>query len=188
MNILVTYFTQTGNTEKIAKVIYEEVLSQGNDAHLKHINEISTNEFDDYDLIFLGSACHDADLTLPVKSLLDDIAQLPSFRLAGFVTHAAQTPEGGTEQRMMYEKWVGRCIQSFERVCQEKTIIWCGYFSCQGVPSPAIEEFIHAEILTDDDEWELYIDRARNHPNEADLNKAMAFARRVLKQFEIETP
>jgi flavodoxin len=188
VNILIAYFSQSGNTEMIAKAIYEAVISQGYEAHLKHIGEISTNEFNDYDLIFLGSACHDADLSQPVKRFLDEMSQLPSFRLAGFVTHAAETPERGTEQRTMYEKWVGRCIQSFERVCQEKGITWCGYFSCQGAPSPAIEKFIHTEILTDDDEWEQYIASARKHPSEADLNKAKEFSRRVLKQLALETP
>lgn len=33
----------------IAKAIYEEIISQGNEAHLKHIGEISTNEFNDYE-------------------------------------------------------------------------------------------------------------------------------------------
>ena len=188
MNILIAYFSQSGNTEIIAKAIYEEVISQGNEAHLKHIGEISTNEFNDYDLIFLGSACHDADLAQPVKQVLDEISQMPSFWLAGFVTHAAETPKGGTEQRTVYEKWVGRCIQSFEQVCQEKGIIWCGYFSCQGAPSPAIEVFIHNEILTDDDEWAQYIASAKNHPNKVDMSNAKDFSRRVLKQLEMETP
>ena len=157
MNILIAYSTHTGNTEKIAKAIYEEVLSQGNDAHMKHIGEIATEQFNDYELVFLGSSCHDADLVQPVKRVLDEITQLPPFRLAGFVTHATPTPEGGERQRAIYEKWAGKCIQTFEGVCQEKGINWCGYFSCQGVPSPPIEEFIHREIVTDEDEWEKYL-------------------------------
>jgi flavodoxin len=182
MNIIIAYFSQSGNTEMIAKAIYEEVISQGNDAHLKSISEISANELDDYDLIFLGSACHDTDLALPVKRLLDDIAQLPSFSLAGFVTHAAELPKGETQQRILYEKWAGKCIRSFEQICHEKGIIWSGYFSCQGAPSPPIEEFIHREILTDKDEWEQYSANARCHPNENDLKMAKKFSRQVLKQ------
>ncbi len=188
MNILIAYFSQTGNTEKIAKAIWEEVLFQGNDAHLKHIDEITTKEFYGYDLIFLGSACHDADLAQPVKRILDEITHLPAFSLAGFVTHAANLPVGGGEkQQAIYEKWAGRCIQSFELVSQEKEINWCGYFSCQGVPSPPIEEFIHREIVTDENEWEKYIANVSNRPNENDVNKVKDFARVVLKQLEIIT-
>ena len=38
MKILVSYFSQTGNTEKIAKGIYEEA-SQGNQADLKKLED-----------------------------------------------------------------------------------------------------------------------------------------------------
>ena len=38
MNVLVTYFSQSGNTEKIAKAIYEEA-AQNNTADLKKLEE-----------------------------------------------------------------------------------------------------------------------------------------------------
>jgi flavodoxin len=34
MKILIAYFSETGNTAKIAQAIYEEVLSQGHEVHL----------------------------------------------------------------------------------------------------------------------------------------------------------
>ncbi len=182
MKILITYFTQTGNTEKIARAIYEEVLPQGHEVHLKRIDEITSEEFDVYDLVFLGSACHDADLAKPVKRILEGIAQSPSFKLAGFATHATYTPEGGERQRELYEEWAGRCAESFERTSQEKEIVLLGYFSCQGAPSPPIEAFIHSVIVPDEEEWEEYVVEMRKHPNEEDMEKARRFARAVLAQ------
>lgn len=185
MKILITYFTQTGNTEKIARAIYEEVLSQGHEVHLKRIAEITSEEFDVYDLVFLGSACHDADLAKPVKMILEAIAKSPSFKLAGFVTHATSTPKDGERERELYEQWAGGCAESFERTSQEKEIVLLGYFSCQGAPSQPIEAFIHSVIIPDEDEWEAYVTEVRKHPNEEDLEQAREFARAVLPQSDV---
>jgi hypothetical protein len=54
-----------------------------------------------YDLVFLGSACHDADLARPIKEFLERISVSPTFKLAGFVTHASYTPEGGEREQQM---------------------------------------------------------------------------------------
>jgi flavodoxin len=182
MKILVAYFTQTGNTEKIAEAIYGEIRSQGKAVDLERIDNLTPERLNDYDLVFLGSACHDSDLALPVKGLLEKIAPGSRFKLAGFVTHSTYTPEGGDRQRELYEAWAGRCVRSFERASQEKGIEWCGYFSCQGAPSLPIEVFIHHEIVTDAEEWETYVAEVRKHPNEADKEKAREFARGVLAQ------
>ena len=69
---------------------------------------------------------------------------------------------------------------SFRQASQEKRIDFLGYFGCQGAPSPPIEQFIHNTIVTDEDEWKTYIEEARKHPNEEDVQKAREFARQVL--------
>ncbi len=183
MNTLIAYFSQTGNTAKVARAIYEEALSQGHEVHLKKIAEITSNSLDAYDLVFLGSACHDSDLAQPIKRVLEGIASLPPFKLAGFATHATQMPEGGEREQELYERWAGNCIRTFHRVSEEKQFAFLGYFHCQGVPSPPIEAFIHNTIVTDEDEWEMYIERVRMQPNKEDLQKASEFARQVLIKY-----
>ncbi|MCK4434827.1 flavodoxin domain-containing protein, partial [Candidatus Bathyarchaeota archaeon] len=42
MKVLVTYYSETGNTEKIARAIYEEV-SKEHEAYLKKINEVTAD-------------------------------------------------------------------------------------------------------------------------------------------------
>jgi flavodoxin len=183
VKILIAYFSQTGNTEKIAQAIHEEVLSSGHEAHLKRINEITSDSLSVYDLVLLGSACHDTDLARPAKRILAGIAHSPTFKLAGFVTHATYMPEGGQRARKVHEEWASRCVVSFNKASEKKRIGFLGYFSCQGVPSPPIEEFIHGTIVTDEDEWKEYIEEVVLHPNEEDLQNARGFARMVLSRF-----
>ena len=95
MKILVAYYSETGNTAKIAGAIHTEVSSHGHKAHLKALGEVTIDALTAYDLVFLGSACHDADLARPVKRMLEQIPSSPTFKMAGFVTHASYTPEGG---------------------------------------------------------------------------------------------
>ena len=57
MNVLVTYFSQSGNTEKIAKAICEEA-AQANTADLKKLEDITPDEAAGYDFIFIGSPLH----------------------------------------------------------------------------------------------------------------------------------
>ena len=90
MKVLVVYYSETGNTEKIAKVIYEEA-SKEHKAHLKKTYEITVDILNNYDVVFLGSACHSADLSTPIKRILDNIPYSPRFKLAGFFTHATSS-------------------------------------------------------------------------------------------------
>lgn len=180
MRILIVYFTQTKNTEKVAKGIYEELLTQGHKVHLKRIEGITPDTLDDYDLVFVGSACHNTDLAQPLKQLLEGIPQSPPYKLAGFVTHATYTHEGGNRERELYEAWAGECIRSFNRVSQEKGIDFLGYFHCQGAPTPEIAEFIHRIIVKDEEEWSKYKEEVEKHPNEEDIQRAKEFAREVL--------
>ena len=180
LKILVAFFSQTGNTEKVARAIFEEVSSKEHNAQLKKVNEITPDILDEYDLVFLGTATHDADLAQPVKNLLQGISPSPGFKLAGFATHSAPTPEGGGKDEEYYQTWASKCPASFNEVSQEKQIDFLGYFSCMGAPSPPIGEFIHNTIITDEDEWEEYMKEVGERPDEEDLQKAREFAWQVL--------
>ena len=142
----------------------------------------SSDSLSSYDLVFLGSACHDADLATPVKMFLEAIPRSPSFKMAGFVTHATTMPTGGERDRELYEQWAGKCAESLERTSQEKDLEVLGYFHCQGAPSQPIEAFIHSTIIPDEEEWNEYVTEARKHPNEEDMEQAREFARAMLRQ------
>lgn len=173
MKVLVAYYSETGNTEKVARAICEEV-SKEHETSLKRVGEITVGDLNDYDVVFLGSACHSADLATPVKRILDAIPHSPKFKLAGFFTHA--TSAGG------FHRWASRCISSFRETSREKNVDFEGYYNCQGVPSPPIQEFIKREAIASADEYEKYFEEVRKHPSPEDLQKAKEFAREVLSQ------
>ena len=88
MKVLVAYYSETGNTKKIARAIHEE-LSKEHESTLEDVKTITGNDLSNYDLVFLGSPCHMADVALPVKRILETLPRSPRLRLAGFFTHAA---------------------------------------------------------------------------------------------------
>lgn len=180
MKILVAHYSQTGNTARVAQAICDAVSSREHEVHLKEIGEVTADGLNDYELVFLGSTCHDTDVARPVKGLLNEVGESPSFKLAGFVTHATRMPEEDESARELYETWAGNCIRTFHGVSEDKQIVFLGYFHCQGAPSPPIEAFIHNTIVTDEDEWAAYVADVRKHPNEADLQQAREFAGHIL--------
>lgn len=179
MKILITYFSQTGNTEKIAKAIHE-IASKNHDSNLKMIKKVKVKDLTDFDLIFIGSACHDSDLAKPVLRFLKKIPDSPKYAIAGFYTHSTFLPEGDERIKKLSEKWSGKCSATFEALKENKNITFMGYFRCQGIPSPPIEQFIHNTIITNDEEWATFIEEVKKHPNEKDMENAKKFTQDVL--------
>ena len=182
MRILVTYFSQTGNTKRIAEVIHE-ITSQDNDSTLKDFKNLKVSELNDYDLVFLGSACHHSNLAPPVLKFIKKIPESPTFKLAGFITHSTYPPEGSERYTELFERWAGKCEKTFEKLQNENKIDYKGFFRCMGKPSKPIERFIHAKIITEDEEWEEYIKKVIKHPDEIDIKNAKEFAREILNKF-----
>jgi len=182
MKILITYFSQTGNTEKIAKAIHE-VSSKNNESTLKGLKKVKIGELEDYDLVFIGSPCHDSDLAKPALRFLKKIPNSPKYAIAGFFTHSTFLPEGDERIKMLSEKWSGKCVATFEDVKKEKNANFKGYFRCQGIPSPPIEQFIHKTIIKDDEEWASFLEEVKKHPNENDIEDAKKFAQDILNEF-----
>jgi len=182
MKILITYFSQTGNTEKIAKAIHE-TSSKNHESTLRIIKKVKIEDLNDYDLVFIGSACHDSDLAKPILKFLKKIPDSPKYAIAGFYTHSTFLPEGDEKILKLSERWSGKCSATFEMVKKEKNIDFKGYFRCQGIPSPPIEQFIHKTIIKDDEEWATFLEEVKKHPNENDIENAKKFAQDILNAF-----
>ena len=177
--VLIAHFSQTGNTERVACAIRDAVAGAGHDCRLAEVRELRIGEILEYDLVFLGSACHSAGLAGPVSEILAGIPPGSRLMLAGFATHSSPLPEGGERNRQLHEAWAGGCRRSFQAASDDGRVELLGYFGCQGAPSPPIEEFIHSTIMPDDAEWQAYVEAARRHPDAADLEAAGAFGRDV---------
>lgn len=172
MNVLVVYYSETGNTAQVAAAIHGAASALGHRSDLKALSDVPVDALSAHDLVFLGSACHDADLARPVKRMLELIPDSPPFKLAGFVTHATYTPEGGDREEDMHDTWAARCALTLRQACQDKGIEFLGYYGCMGAPSPPIEQFIHSQIVTDEKEWKRYVEEVRKHPDEDGLRQA----------------
>lgn len=179
MKILVTYYSETGNTKRMAEAIHE-ITSQNNDSSLKDIKNLTIEELDNYDLVFLGSACHHADLAPPVLRFVEKMPVSSKFKLAGFVTHSTYPPEGSERYAKLFEQWGSKCEKTFKKIQDEKKIDYKGFFRCMGVPSKPIEGFIHTQIITEDGEWEEYIEEIIKHPDETDIENAKKFTKEIL--------
>ena len=182
MRILVAYFSETGNTKTIAEAVDEEVAAGGHDVHIKTVGEISAGQVAEYDVVFLGSTCHSADVAAPARNILDGIPGGSRLKLAGFVTHSTAVPEDGAWQKEMYEQWAGKCPTTFDAAAKEKGIDLLGFFHCQGAPNPQIEAFIRSTIIHDEKQWDDYIEDARKHPTAEDARAAKEFTRSVLEK------
>ena len=180
MKILVIYHSETGNTQKIAEMI-NEVASVDNESKLITVKNAKDENLEEYDLVFLGSACHSSDFAKPVLKLLKKLPESPDFKLAGFLTHSTYLPDPEDDHKQfLYERWAGHAAKTFEWTCKKKKIECLGYFNCMGKPSKAIERFIRKQIITNDDEWDVYLEIVKKHPNEEDFQNAKKFAQEVL--------
>ncbi len=181
MKILIAYYSETGNTEKVARAIQEEV-ADGHDVRLCKISEITADDLKDYGLVFLGAPCHGSDLAPPLKKFLEALPQSPRFKLAGFFTHATYAPDEHTGGKEIFAEWAGKCIASFESPCGEKQIEFLGYFHCMGAPSPPIEKFIRGKVISSEEEWRSYMSEVRTRPDSKDLQNARTFARTIISK------
>lgn len=175
MKVLVAYYSETGNTEKVARAIHEE-LSKEHEALLEQVKKVPTHDLRNFDLVVLGSPCHSADLAVPVKRILDAFPRSPRFKFAGFFTCAAT--------KDTINKYAGMCTISFEKACTDKEIDFLGCYSCQGNPSPQLTKSMKAGgAPLSDDELRDYFEEVVKHPSSEDLQKAKKFTRTILQKF-----
>ncbi|MBN1613811.1 MAG: flavodoxin domain-containing protein [Deltaproteobacteria bacterium] len=170
MKILVAYFSQTGNTEKIAKAILEEA-SLSHEAAMRKIEEVDPGGLSDYDIVFLGGPIHGGGLAAPLKGLLDQLPASPSYVLAAFITHAAEA-----YRRENFEKG----ISYIENIARDRGIRYGGCFDCTGKLDPALWSMVQKMQKLSDKEWEELMARVGPHPDAEDEKNARAFVRKVL--------
>lgn len=157
--ILVTYFSQTGNTKKVAEAIYETLEGERT---IKSVEEVESA--DQYDLIFIGFPVHSHSVPYKIENFLRKIPS--NKKIALFSTHGSLS--GGRLAREAIEHAI--VLASRAKVV--------GTFSCRGKVSLEARE-----ILRKSPEHEAWTDMAASastHPNESDLEDARAFARWVV--------
>jgi flavodoxin len=160
MKTLVTYFSESGNTQKVAQSIYESI---GGDQ--KKILPLA--EIDDpakFDLFFVGFPVHASSVPRPVEKFIKTLP--PGRMVALFATHGSL--RGGH-----------LAITAFYHalsLAPEATML--GTFGCRGeVKSALIEKLLQSP---EHRAWAQEAQSAVGHPDEADLEEAKEFARQML--------
>jgi len=70
--ILIIYYSRTGNTEKMAKLIRDGVLSEGVEAELKKVEDTTVGDLLSSDGIIMGSPTYYGTMAAELKKLIDD--------------------------------------------------------------------------------------------------------------------
>lgn len=158
---LIIYFSETGNTKKIADAIYMTV--EGDKA-IKPVNELQEQEIEEYSLIFIGFPVYSHSIPFPLEGILKNIP--PTKKIAFFSTHGSLTGSRLSREALEY----ATVLASKAKVL--------GSFSCRGKASPQALEVL--EKSPEHKAWAEMAVSASTHPDESDLEDARSFARWIL--------
>ncbi|MHA1144543.1 MAG: flavodoxin family protein [Candidatus Helarchaeota archaeon] len=159
MKILVTYYTQTGNTEIMAKKIEEALNSH--DVTVKEVKNTDPNEISQYDLVFLGTGVYANGITGQLKKFLKGLPEGPA-KFAFFVGHANPDPA-----------FWAKPIKKMEKTITQKNAEVVAKFDCIGENK---DEKVVALLKAQMPQLIPAIESAVGHPNDADLENLKNFA------------
>lgn len=159
MKALVTYYSQTGNTEKLARAIHEAITA---DKELLPVQEVKSVE--GYDIIFIGFPVHAHSVPaklIPFFKLLPD-----GQKIAFFCTHGSL--RGGHLPKQALEHAIGLAARA-------KIL---GAFGVRGRTNAQIIEMLMNQI--EHRAWAEEAQGAHEHPNATDLADGKEFAQGII--------
>lgn len=172
MKILVTYYTGTGNTEKVANAIKDGVT--GHEVDILPVKSVDPNKLSSYDLVFLGSGIYGFNVSRKLKSLIKKAPELPS-KFAYFYTHESQKP------------W-SKAFNSVNNIIEKLNCQVLGEFDCCGenlVPKAQEQRDAMYSRLSPEERKEaeeIFLKYVKGHPNEEDLENAKKFAHSIIQK------
>lgn len=149
MNITLIYFSQTGNTRRIANAMAEVFCESGYPARTLSLKRASPRDAVETDVIGIGSPCFSSQAPTPIKNFLHSLPPIPGKPAFVFAT-------SGTAP--------GRVLYDLSSILREKGASVLGGFLARGTvrhPAPC-----------------LY-GRLPDRPNAEDLAEARRFAREI---------
>jgi flavodoxin len=159
-SVLVTYQSQTGNTKKVAEVIYQTIPEPKKIMPIKDVKSL-----EGYDLAFLGFPVQGNGPNPKAKAFLEKNTK--GKQIALFITHAA--PESSPE--------TPTCIQKFKDAASDAEIV--DIFDCQGQLSGSLKTMMRLSPVPHLREW-ARTDNSKGQPDEERLERARIFANRVI--------
>ncbi len=97
MDINVIYFSQTGNTRKVAKAMADVFKKAGHDTRAIGFNKLQPTDFTDADLIGVGAPCFESQAPSHVREYLWDLPELTGEKAFVFST------SGGGPGKVLYD-------------------------------------------------------------------------------------
>ena len=160
MKALVAYYSDTGNTEKLARAIYEGI--EHAEKEILHIKEVK--DVEDADIIFCGFPVQSHSVPGEAEAFIKGIPE--GKKLAFFATHGSL--RGGQ-----------LAIQAFHyalSLASKTTVL--GTFGCRGkVKSSIIDALMkNAEHRS----WAIEAQSAVGHPDKGDLEDAQVWANAMI--------
>jgi len=152
MRALVVYYSQTGNTKKVAQAIHRGMLRAVPDCELKTIKEVDPASLGGYDLLGLGSPVWMGGETPNVRRFLDQVPKQEGTHLFSFNTH-------GVMPEHYFPSLARRLAAKGFTVIGTRD--WYGSVHFQLAPKP---------YFTD------------GHPDSVDLEEAEAFGREMVER------
>jgi len=154
MNIAVVYFSQTGQTLKVAEAMAEGLRGKKHTVNVLPMRKVKPADIEMYDLLGVGSPCFESQAPKPVHDWLDQWPALHDKPVFVFAT------SGGAPGRVLYD---------LTRALRGRGARVIGGFMCRGTvhhPAPCLNG------------------RLPNRPNAEDLVQARAFASAIDKYLQ----
>lgn len=165
MKMVVTYYSETGNTKKVADAIVSTI---GGEVEIMRMEDISSLE--NYDLIFLGFPIHQFSMPKSVKEFLNGMS---NKKIVFFITHAMP------KNVPLFERQMNNCKSALG----ENELI--DIFSCKG----ELSEKTALQMEESENESMRNFGKMRvntvNHPNQEDLNSAKQFAKLLVDSMQL---
>ena len=161
MKMLIAFYTNTGNSRRIATAMKEAL--ENHQVSMLEIDDYEPHDLKDFELVFLGSGVY--------LGLVGD-------KIIEFVRNASNFPPNyacfySCERKEPYNK----CFSPIKDAVKKINTTFLGEFNCLGEPFNyySIDEYNEAQ---------KHYEERGYHPDKEDLEEAKKFARVVVKKIE----
>jgi flavodoxin len=159
--ILIAYFSQTGNTKKVAEAIHDEL---DGEKILRSVKDTDDLDLSSFRLIFVGFPVQSHSVPYPAEIFLKALPAGTTTAL--FSTHGSLTGSRLSREALEYAAVLSSRIKIL------------GTFSCRGRVSPQALEVLRKS--PEHDAWAEMAASAHTHPDANDLKEARNFARWIM--------
>ncbi len=168
LKILITYYSNTGNTEKVANSLKSGL--EGEDVDLTPIKDVDPTSLKNYDLVFLGSGIYASRVNKSLSELISATEELPS-NFVFFCTHASleSYQDGFKVVKRKLGKTNSRIIDTFD--CMGENT---------GIPEATRKAMIESLPPEKQKSAREHQERLIGRPNAEDLKKTKEFAQRLI--------